>query len=53
MNGIDLLCTFILGGLIIAQLWRVWDANREYQEAKKELEELERRTICKNRTTSC
>ena len=42
-EAIDFLCGIILGALIVAQLWRVWDANREYMEAKEEYNELLRR----------
>lgn len=43
MRASDILTAFILGGLIVAQFWRVWDANREYNEALEEYNELRRR----------
>lgn len=43
MTAIDFLCGVIIGALIVGQLWRVWDADREYREALAEYEELERR----------
>jgi hypothetical protein len=42
-EAIDFLCGVIIGALVVAQLWRVWDADREYREALAEYEELKRR----------
>lgn len=41
MTAIDILAGLILAGLMIAQFWRVREANKEYMEALDEVRRLE------------